>query len=154
MDHYLENTLRQLRRIYREPTIQPPIVEQPGFDQESSISTTSSTMWDEDPRALQDYRRPEDFELKSEICSPKTPANFEFSLPLIRKIKQEPYGDITHECALKNLANFSEFSATVKENNVTQEFLRLKLFHFCLCGQGQEIVAIHFGRLINYLGTS
>ncbi|XP_048494515.2 uncharacterized protein LOC125494766 [Beta vulgaris subsp. vulgaris] len=142
IDHNLEGTLRALRRIFREPRVLATSEEQPGevFEEDQSSSSTSSIMAEgpPPPRALRDYGHPEAFELKSGIRRPATTANFEFSPHLIRMIKQEPYGGFSHECPLDHLANFLELCATVKQNNVNQEFVRLNLFHFSLTGKAKK----------------
>ncbi|XP_021866647.2 uncharacterized protein [Spinacia oleracea] len=85
------------------------------------------------PRLLRDYGHPESFELRSGILLPTTTVNnFELSPSLIRMIKLDQFGGAPTECPFTHLDNFYELCATIKQNGVTDEFVKMHMFHFSL----------------------
>ncbi|XP_021762933.1 uncharacterized protein LOC110727661 [Chenopodium quinoa] len=85
------------------------------------------------PPLLQDYDHPDAFQLRSGILLPTTNANnYEFSPQLIRMIQSEQFGGSANECPLAHLDNFLELCTTIKQNNLTEEFIWMHMFRFSL----------------------
>ncbi|XP_021740040.1 uncharacterized protein LOC110706425 [Chenopodium quinoa] len=82
---------------------------------------------------LRDYDHPNAFQLRSGIRLPTTNANnFELSPQLIRMIQSDQFGGSPHECPFAHLDNFLELCTTIKQNNISEEFIRMHMFQFSL----------------------
>ncbi|XP_021757911.1 uncharacterized protein LOC110722948 [Chenopodium quinoa] len=82
---------------------------------------------------LRDYDHPNAFQLRSGIRLPTTNANnFELSPQLIRMIQSDQFGGSPHECPFSHLDNFLELCTTIKQNNISEEFIRMHMFQFSL----------------------
>ncbi|XP_021744023.1 uncharacterized protein LOC110710075 [Chenopodium quinoa] len=82
---------------------------------------------------LRDYDHPNAFQLWSGIRLPTTNANnFELSPQLIRMIQSDQFGGSPHECPFAHLDNFLELCTTIKQNNISEEFIRMHMFQFSL----------------------
>ncbi|XP_021766687.1 uncharacterized protein LOC110731163 [Chenopodium quinoa] len=82
---------------------------------------------------LRDYDHPNAFQLRSGIRLPTTNANnFELSPQLIRMIQSDQFGGSPHECPFAHLDNFLELCTTIKQNNISEEFICMHMFQFSL----------------------
>ncbi|XP_021733287.1 uncharacterized protein LOC110700107 [Chenopodium quinoa] len=88
---------------------------------------------------LRDYDHPNAFQLRSGIRLPTTNTNnFELSPQLIRMIQSDQFRGSPHECPFAHLDNFLELCTTIKQNNISEEFIRMHMFQFSLCDKAKH----------------
>ena len=130
VDPELNRTLRNVRRLL-QGTPEFSIVYSDSDPEEIFATNEEDNMGDNNPPPplLRDYDHPNAFTLRSGIRLPTTNANnFELSPQLIRMIQSDQFGGSSHECPFAHLDNFLELCTTIKQNNITEEFIRMHMF--------------------------
>ncbi|XP_021751824.1 uncharacterized protein LOC110717431 [Chenopodium quinoa] len=133
VDPELNRTLRNVRRLL-QGTPEFSIVYLDSDPEEVFGTNEEDNMGENPPQPLlRDYNHPNAFQLRSGIRLPTTNANnFELSPQLIRMIQSDQFGGSPHECPFAHLDNFLELCTTIKQNNISEEFIRMHMFQFSL----------------------
>ncbi|XP_021727703.1 uncharacterized protein LOC110694848 [Chenopodium quinoa] len=79
------------------------------------------------------------YRFESGIAPPTTPVNdFEIRPAMITLIERRQFSGAKSESPLNHLKEFEKYCNTIKVNDISQEFIRLKLFPFSLIGRALE----------------
>ncbi|KAF7835939.1 uncharacterized protein G2W53_010798 [Senna tora] len=137
----------QIRKARRRRVIESPpssplrIFTPPSSPKGETIKTIETPeMAEEDTRAVEDYATPSAEELQSSISRPTVQATtFEIKPATIHLLQSMgTFGGSVNEDPNRHILNFLEICDTNRQNGVSDEAVRLRLFPFSLRDQARE----------------
>ncbi|XP_021746040.1 uncharacterized protein LOC110711909 [Chenopodium quinoa] len=142
LDHELERTLRQVRRLFNE--------DNRGFgsildcDSDSSPFASEATTdmaeheQEDDLSLFREFGNPEGYELTGGILLPITETNFTIHPQYTRMVQSEQFSGSPSEDPIEHLDRFLELCAMIQTNQVSQDYIRMHLFRQSLTGRAKK----------------
>ena len=138
IDHEINRTLRQVRRLYQDEGRGFGDIVDSESDTYSSSSPRKSMAGQENDVLFREFGNPEDYELTGGILLPVTETNFSIHPQYTRMVQSEQFSGSASEDPIEHLDRFLELCAMMQTNEVSQDYIRMHLFRQSLTGRAKK----------------